>query len=65
MGEVSPVWPGGLCGKGHDLSAPLAWLYRSGGVRECRLCAVARLPRSQRESKKVGAFNAGLGSWKS
>jgi hypothetical protein len=59
------LWSGGFCTKGHDLSLPDAWMYRSGGNRECRECAVARLPRAVQERRKRGLFSDGIGSWKS
>lgn len=59
------LWVNGQCSKGHDLLAPDAWLYRSGGMRECRECAVSRLPKSRQEKRRRGLFNGGIGSWKS
>lgn len=32
------IWQ--TCVNGHDLEAESAWLYRLGGVRACRQCAI-------------------------
>jgi len=61
------LWPGGVCSRGHDLTAPEAWLYRSSGNRECRVCAVERRGKGRRKvrnDRKLGAFNGGIGSWR-
>jgi hypothetical protein len=32
------------CANGHNLLAPSAHIYRSGGLRECRECAIGKKP---------------------
>lgn len=42
------------CAKGHDLTQPGAYIYKSNGQRECRACN----PEAQKQRKKRG-----LGTW--
>lgn len=32
------------CGEGHDLTGEDAFIYRNGGQRECRECAIRKKP---------------------
>lgn len=43
------------CGGGHDLTAPDAYVYYSGGRRECRECA--NKTASKHKLRQRGTFN--------
>lgn len=49
------------CINGHDLTGPDAYIYRGGGLRECRQCVEDKTGGKRGKSVKVSGKGAGMG----
>lgn len=47
------------CINGHDLTGPDAYIYRGGGLRECRQCVEAKANKRAKGGKVSGSSGMG------